>query len=142
MASSPKSMIPDGTVSRFRYLPHVLDSHSRKLLKVSLTSIVPSSLQSKLSPSESKLTSPSMRGFIAQRFSSRSQEVNQYSNPSYMPSPSVSGMVGSVIPRTTSMKAFGGSPCCQALKSLRRRFPRVSLEMRMLNTRCAFSVGC
>ena len=77
-----------------------------------------------------------------QRFWSKSHDVNQYSNPSYIPSPSVSGMVGSVIPKTTSMKALGGSPCCQALKSFSKRLPLVSFEMRMLNTRWAFSVGC
>ena len=130
-------MIPKfaGTVLRFRYFPHVLDSHSRRLLKVSFASIWPSPLQSKLSASESRFTSPSMSGLIAQRFWSRSHEVNQYSKPSNIPSPSVSAMVGSVMPSTTSMKALGGSPCCHALKSLSKRFPRVSLEMRMLNTR-------
>ncbi len=144
MASSPKSMMPKfaGTVFLVRNLPHVLDSHSRRLLNVSFASISPSPLQSKLSWSESKLTSPSMSGLMDQRFSSKSHDVNQYSKPSYIPSPSVSGMVGSVIPSTTSMKALGGSPCCQALKSFKRRLPRVSFEMRMLNTRCAFSVGC
>src|SRR6056300_1624194 len=100
MASSPKSMIPmeAGTVFLFKNFPHVLDSHSRRFENDSLASISPSPLQSKLSWSESKLTSPSMSGLIDQRFWSKSHDVNQYSNPSYMPSPSVSGMVGSVMP--------------------------------------------
>ena len=118
------------------------DSHSRKLEKRSSIEIFPSPSQSKLSPSVSRLTSLSMSGFILHRFSSRSHSVNQYSKPSYMPSSSVSGFVGSDIPRSVERIAFGGTPACQSLKSFNRRLPRVSLVMRMLNTRCAFSVGC
>ena len=137
IASSPKSMIPRaaGTEERSRYLPHVRDSHSRRLLKVSFWLMIPSPLQSKLSPSVSRLTSLSMSGFILQRFWSKFHAVNQYSNPSYIPSPSVSGLVGSVIPKRIEMIAFGGSPCCHPLKSVSNRFPRVSFVMRMLNTR-------
>ena len=68
--------------------------------------------------------------------------MNQYSKPSYIPSSSVSGLVGSVIPSNNEMNTFGGSPDCQALKSSSRRFPRESFEMRIWNTRCAFFVGC
>ena len=59
-----------------------------------------------------------------------------------MPSSSVSGLVGSVMPSSNEMKTFGGSPDCQALKSSKRRFPRESLERRIWKTRCAFFVGC
>ena len=59
-----------------------------------------------------------------------------------MPSSSVSGFVGSVIPRSNEMKTFGGSPDCQALKSSKSRLPRESLEIKIWKTRCAFFVGC
>ena len=137
MASSPKLIIPSatGTEKRAVYLPYVRDSHSRKFEKRSSIEILPSPSQSKLSPSVSRLTSLSISGFMLQRFCSKSHSVNQYSNPSYIPSSSVSGLVGSDIPRSVERIAFGGTPACQSLKSLNKRLPRVSLVMRILNTR-------
>ena len=76
------------------------------------------------------------------KFSSKFHSANQYSNPSDIPSPSVSGFVGSVIPIMTEMKIFAGSPFCQSLKSSSSLLPRVSLVIRILKILCDFSVGC
>ena len=76
------------------------------------------------------------------RLFSKSHSANQYSNPSYMPSPSVSGFVGSVIPISIEINALAGSPFCQSLKSFSNLFPRVSFEINILNILWVFSVGC
>ena len=89
----------------------------------------------------SNRTSPSISGLILHRFPSKSHSANQYSKPSYIPSPSVSGLVGSVIPIKMEMKLFAGSPFCQSFKSSSRRLPLVSFEIRMLNILRDFSVG-
>ena len=144
IASSPKLKIPTscGIVFLSEYLPHVLDSHSLRLENRSSNEILPSPSQSKLSPSVSSNTSPSMSGLMLHKLPSKSHSANQYSNPSYIPSPSVSGLVGSVIPIRMEMKLFAGSPFCQSLKSSSKRFPRVSFEINILNILWAFSVGC
>ena len=104
--------------------------------------MLPSPSQSKLSPSLSSKTSPSISGFILHRLFSKSHSANQYSNPSYIPSPSVSGFVGSVIPIRMDMKALGGSPLSQAVKSLINLLPRCSFDINILNILCLFSSGC
>ena len=123
IVSSPNPINPEPVESLSEYLPYTRASYSRLLVYCSSNEILPSLSQSTESMSLSSHWSESISGFIDQRLFSRSQLVNQYSNPSIIPSSSVSEIVGSVIPINVEMKFVGIPVDCHSWNWSRCLFP-------------------